>query len=80
MVNIAIMISMVVFVFIYSSIESQKASALQIEHFENTTITMEHVTENYLEGEQRLCDVWAHYINDENMTIDEAVAQYGTLS
>ena len=74
------MISMVVFVFIYSSIESQKASALQIEHFENTTITMEHVTENYLEGEQRLCDVWTHYINDENMTIDEAVAQYGTLS
>ena len=40
---------------------------------------MEHVTENYLEGEQRICDVWARYINSENMTIDEAVAQYGTL-
>lgn len=71
-VNVLIMVSMVVFVFIYSDYESKKTSQLQIEHFENTTITMEHVTENYLEGEQRLCDVWAHYINSENMTIDEA--------
>ena len=71
-VNIIIMISMLVFVSVYSGFESQKAAELQIEHFENTTITMEHVTENYLEGEQRVCDVWAHYINSENMTIEEA--------
>ena len=30
------------------------------------------MTENYLEGEQRICDVWARYINNRNMTIDEA--------
>ena len=71
-VNIAIMVSMVVFVFVYSSLENKRTSELQIEHFENTTITMEHVTENYLEGEQRVCDVWAHYINSENMNIEEA--------
>ena len=35
---------------------------------------MEHVTENYLEGEQRICDVWARYINSKAMTMDEAVA------
>ena len=66
------MASMLVFVFVYSSVESKNTTKTQIEHFENTTITMEHVTENYLEGEQRLCDVWAHYINSENMTIVEA--------
>ena len=33
---------------------------------------MGNVTENYLEGEQRVCDVWAHYINSENLTIEEA--------
>ncbi|MBO7514716.1 MAG: hypothetical protein J6T47_03760 [Lachnospiraceae bacterium] len=30
------------------------------------------MTENYLEGEQRVCDVWAHYINNKNMTMEEA--------
>ncbi len=27
---------------------------------------------NYLEGEQRICDVWARYINSKNMTMEEA--------
>ena len=66
------MVSMLIFVVLYSTFEIKNTTKIQIEHFENTTITMEHVTENYLEGEQRLCDVWAHYINSENMTIDEA--------
>ena len=35
---------------------------------------MEHVTENYLEGEQRICDVWARYINSKEMTMEEAVS------
>ncbi len=43
-----------------------------MEHFENTTVTMEKVTENYLEGEQRICDVWAQYINSRPMTMKEA--------
>ena len=73
-VNVLITVSMVVFVVIYSTSEFKKTSKLQVEHFENTTITMEHVTENYLEGEQRICDVWAHYINSESLTIDEAAS------
>ena len=71
-VNVIIMISMLVFVVLYSTFEMQNNTKDQIEHFENTTITMEHVTENYLEGEQRVCDVWAHYINNESLTIEEA--------
>lgn len=73
-VNIFIMISMITFVVIYSTIETKNTKQTQITHFENTTITMEHVTENYLEGEQRICDVWTHYINSANMTIEEAVS------
>lgn len=73
-VNVALMVSMIVFVVLYSTFETKATTKRQIEHFENTTITMEHVTENYLEGEQRICDVWTHYINSENMTIEEAVS------
>ena len=68
------MIAMLIFVVLYSNTQSQNTAQRQIEHFENTTIAMERVTENYLEGEQRICDVWARYINSRNMTIDEAVS------
>ncbi|MBR6030295.1 MAG: response regulator [Clostridia bacterium] len=73
-VNVFIMIAMLTFVVLYSSSESRRTTQRQTEHFENTTITMEHVTENYLEGEQRICDVWARYINSKDMTIEEAAS------
>ena len=73
-VNVFIMIAMLTFVAFYSSFENRDATQRQIEHYENTTVSMEHVTENYLEGEQRICDVWARYINSEDMTIEDAVS------
>ena len=73
-VNVFIMIAMLIFVVLYSNTQSQNTVQRQIEHFENTTIAMERVTENYLEGEQRICDVWARYINSRNMTIEEAIS------
>ena len=73
-VNVFIMIAMLTFVVLYSRLENRNSTQLQIEHFENTTITMKHVTENYLEGEQRICDVWARYINSKDMTIEDAVS------
>jgi len=72
-VNVILMISMLVFVVVYSMVEGKNVTQTQIEHFENTTVTMEHVTENYLEGEQRICDVWAEYIDNKHLTMDEAV-------
>ena len=74
-VNIIIMSAILVFVVIYSRIASRDSYQRQIENFENTTVAMEKVTGNYLEGEQRICDVWARYINNKNMTIEEA-AEY----
>ncbi len=71
-VNVLIVLSMITFVIVYSTAESRENTRRQIEHFESTTVTMEHVTENYLEGEQRICDVWAHYIDKEDLTIQQA--------
>ena len=73
-VNVLIMIALLVFVVLYSQYTSRNAVQRQIENFENTTITMEHVTENYLEGEQRICDVWARYIDNNDMTMEEAIS------
>ena len=73
-VNVFIMIAMLILVVLYSNTQSRNTAQRQIEHFENTTIAMERVTENYLEGEQRICDVWARYINSKDMTIEEAVS------
>ena len=71
-VNVVIMVAIMVFVVLYSGFENRNSYQRQIEHFEDTTVTMEHVTENYLEGEQRICDIWARYINNETMTMEEA--------
>ena len=65
---------MIAFVVIYSTIDAKNTKQTQIENFENTTVTMEHITENYLEGEQRICDVWTHYINSEDMSIEDATS------
>ena len=71
-VNAIIMAAILVFVVLYSRFESRNAYQRQIEYYENTTVTMESVTENYLEGEQRICDVWARYINNKGMNMEEA--------
>lgn len=72
-VNVIIMVAMLAFVVLYSGFKNRYSYYRQIEHFEKTTVTMERVTENYLEGEQRICDAWAQYINNMNMTMQEAM-------
>ena len=73
LVNFIIMAAIVVFVVLYSRFESRDAYLRQIESFEKSTVSMERVTENYLEGEQRICDIWAQYINNRDMTMEEAI-------
>ena len=72
MVNALIMVAILIFVALYSGFESRESYQRQIDHFEKRTLTLERVTENYLEGEQGICDVWAHYINNRSMTMEEA--------
>ena len=71
-VNAIIIAAMLIFVILYSRFEITDSYRRQVDHFEDTMVTMENVTENYLEGEQQICDVWARYINSENMTMEEA--------
>ena len=72
LVNVIIMAAILIFVVFYSKYESRVSYRLQVDHLENTIVTMEQVTENYLEGEQGICDVWAHYINSKSTTMEEA--------
>ena len=71
-VNVIIMAAILVFVVLYTRFESRDSFRRQIDDCENTTITMERVTANYLEGEQRICDVWAQYINGREMSVKGA--------
>ncbi len=70
--NVIIIAAILIFVVLYSGLTTRESDRRQIEYFENTTVAMERVTENYLEGEQRICDVWANYINNKTMTMEEA--------
>ena len=70
-VNIVIMLIITSFVVVYTNTQREKTYSQQVDNFVNTTMTMEHVTENYLQGEQGICDIWTQYINSHNMTIEE---------
>ena len=70
--NIAVMLAIIAFVTVYAAQEGQVILKARVEEMEKLTQAMEQVTGNYLSGEQRLCDVWAHYINEQGMTMEEA--------
>ena len=72
--NIALMAAILAFVALYSNYERKENYRHQVEHFVNTTIAMERVTGNYLEGEQGICDNWAKYIDSRDLTLEEAAA------
>ncbi len=72
-INVVIMAAILVFVVLYTVLDNRSTLQRQTEHFENTTVAMEQVTANYLEGEERICDVWARYIDTSGMTMEEAV-------
>ena len=74
MANVALMSAILAFVALYSNYERKENYRNQVEHFVNTTITVERVTGNYLEGEQGICDNWAQYINSQDLTLEEAAA------
>ena len=72
--NAALVLAMLVFVVVYSRTEARNDYRQQLESFESTESATERMTENYLEGEQRICDVWAQYIESAGMTMEQAVA------
>ncbi len=73
-VNVALVAAILAFVVLYSNNERKENYEHQVELFVNTTVAMERVTQNYLEGEQGICDNWAKYINSQDLTLEEAAA------
>ena len=74
LINVLLIFGIFIYVFTYSRQERQKALNNEIDTFLEMTVAMEHVTANYLETEQGICDAWARYINSEDMTIDQAIS------
>ena len=74
LVNIAVMLGIIGFVLLYAQRSANDSIDAEVAQFETATVTMEQVTANYLEGEQNICNVWAHYINSKPMTIEEAAS------
>jgi len=72
--NILIIGCVIAFVISYTHRQSVESRRTEIEAFENMTDGLKQVTSNYLTGEQRVCDVWAHYINSQSFTMEEAAA------
>ncbi len=70
--NAIIVVLTLAFVVLYIQKDDQSKILENTENFTSMTIGMELVTTNYLEGEQRLCDSWARYINHGFYTIEEA--------
>ena len=76
--NIIVMVAIILFVSVYNGYQRQRLVKEHIEELEKVTQAMEQVTGNYLSGEQKICDVWAHYINAKGMTAQEAADYVGT--
>ncbi|MBR3234495.1 MAG: hypothetical protein IKG11_02660 [Atopobiaceae bacterium] len=71
-VNVLLTLSIMVLVVSHTNHEKQQQIAARIEAFESMTVAVEQVAVHYLEGEQQVCDVWAKYINNSDMTMEEA--------
>ena len=71
-VNVVLIAAIVGFVIFYTDYESKDNFRRQMQAFADTSEVMERVTENYLMGEQQICDVWARYINNRALTIEDA--------
>ena len=72
-VNVLIVLGILLFIVQYARREHNNYVQAQTEVFEDMTVAMEHVTGNYLQGEQRVCNSWALYINSQSMNMDEAI-------
>ena len=66
-------IVILVFVISYALNTYQENQKIKISNFDHTVEALSEVMTNYLLGEQRICNNWSHYVNAEEMTMDEAI-------
>ena len=77
--NIVIVAFIMIFVSLHVTNQGKLHISRNRENFVNMTVSLERVTTYYLEGEQRLCNSWARYINKHNLTLEEAVDYLNTV-
>lgn len=71
--NIVIVIFIIFFVVLHVTTQGDFHKERNRENFVNMTVGLERVTTYYLEGEQRLCNSWARYINHNNLTLRQTI-------
>ncbi|MCR5488008.1 MAG: response regulator [Lachnospiraceae bacterium] len=62
-INLLIMGVILFFIIRYANMKAEESNKNGIIAFEKMTMTTNQIIANYLEDEQRLCDIWADYIN-----------------
>ena len=72
--NIVIVLTILALIVCYVGNEQERMLASKMEAFGNMTEAMEHVTTNYLVGEQQVCNSWANYINANDLSVQQAIA------
>ena len=72
--NIVIVLTILALIVCYVGNEQERMLASKMEAFGNMTEAMEHVTTNYLVGEQHVCNSWANYINANDLSAQQAIA------
>ena len=72
--NIVIVLTILALIVFYVGNEQERMLASKMEAFGNMTEAMEHVTTNYLVGEQQVCNGWANYINANDLSAQQAIA------
>ena len=78
--NILLMVATVLFTVWYSRDVKAAQESLLRENFCNTVDTMKQISEHYLSGELDSADSWAAYIEQEHMTMDEALDYIRSIS
>ena len=71
--NVLIVASILIFVILYAGNQQRRELTSRTEAFGNMTTAMDQVSNNYLIGEQRVCETWANYINSSGMSAQEAI-------
>ena len=51
------------FIIRYANTKAEESNKNEIIAFEKMTMTTDKIIANYLDDEQRLCDIWTDYIN-----------------
>jgi hypothetical protein len=62
-INLLIMGFILLFIIRYANTKAEESNKNEIIAFEKMTMTTDKIIANYLDDEQRLCDIWTDYIN-----------------